>query len=76
MLIIRGNTRVADIFVTEFMRLFNHFESRNNYNRMSIEDYREFRFLKPDDSWTEPYFETGSKQWNERRLFAGKGKHL
>ena len=32
MLIIRGNTRVADIFVTEYMRLFNHFESRNYYN--------------------------------------------
>jgi phosphatidylserine/phosphatidylglycerophosphate/cardiolipin synthase-like enzyme len=29
MLVIRGSTRVADIYLTEFMRLFNHFEFRN-----------------------------------------------
>lgn len=28
MLVIRGSTRVADIYLTEFMRLFNHFEFR------------------------------------------------
>jgi len=28
MLVIRGNTRVADVYLTEFMRLFNHFEFR------------------------------------------------
>jgi phosphatidylserine/phosphatidylglycerophosphate/cardiolipin synthase-like enzyme len=30
MLVIRGNTRVADVYLTEFMRLFNHFEFRNH----------------------------------------------
>ena len=29
MLVIRGSTRVADIYLTEFMRLFNHFEFRD-----------------------------------------------
>lgn len=29
MLVIRGDTRVADIYLTEFMRLFNHFEFRD-----------------------------------------------
>jgi phosphatidylserine/phosphatidylglycerophosphate/cardiolipin synthase-like enzyme len=28
MLVIRGDTRVADVYLTEFMRLFNHFEFR------------------------------------------------
>lgn len=28
MLVICGNTRVADVYLTEFMRLFNHFEFR------------------------------------------------
>jgi hypothetical protein len=28
MLIIRGSTRVADLYLGEFMRLFNHFEFR------------------------------------------------
>lgn len=29
MLVIRGSTRVADIYLTEFMRIFNHFEFRD-----------------------------------------------
>jgi phosphatidylserine/phosphatidylglycerophosphate/cardiolipin synthase-like enzyme len=32
MLVIRGSTRVADVYLTEFMRLFNHFEFRNRVN--------------------------------------------
>ena len=76
MLIIRGNTRVADIFVTEFMRLFNHYESRNHYNRMDDEDYENAMYLKSDDSWTDPYFDRKNPQWDERLLFAGKGKDL
>ena len=28
MLVIRGDQRVADIYLTDFMRLFDHFESR------------------------------------------------
>jgi hypothetical protein len=37
MLIIRGDTRVADIFLGEFMRLFNHFQVRNMLNKLSDE---------------------------------------
>lgn len=76
MLIIRGDTRVADIFVTEFMRLFNHYQSRNNINRMSDEEYEASKFLTSDDSWTESYFTKGTADWNERLLFAGQGRNL
>ena len=42
MLVIRGSKRVADVYLTEFMRLFNHFEfrehvSRNRTRRLSLE---------------------------------------
>lgn len=33
MLVIRGDKRVADIYLTEFMRLFDHFEFRSRINR-------------------------------------------
>ncbi|MDB2439463.1 phospholipase D-like domain-containing protein [Hellea sp.] len=76
MLIIRGNTRVADIFVTEFMRLFNHYQSRNNINRMSDEEFEASKFLTSDDSWTNSYYKAGSAEYNERVLFAGQGRDL
>jgi phosphatidylserine/phosphatidylglycerophosphate/cardiolipin synthase-like enzyme len=34
MLVIRGSGRVADIYLTEFMRLFNHFEFRAHVSAM------------------------------------------
>jgi phosphatidylserine/phosphatidylglycerophosphate/cardiolipin synthase-like enzyme len=76
MLVIRGNTRVADIFLGEFMRLFNHFHSRNVRNGLSDEDFEGQSYLTSDDSWTDPYYAAGSKEWNERRLFAGPGREL
>jgi phosphatidylserine/phosphatidylglycerophosphate/cardiolipin synthase-like enzyme len=60
MLIIKGNKRVADIYFTEFLRLFNHY-----YFRWVIKKTQEQgntpeenpAFLKSDDSWTEQYKE-------------------
>ena len=37
MLVIRGDTRVADIYLTEFMRLFNHFEFRQRVAEDDLE---------------------------------------
>lgn len=70
MVIIRGNTRVADIFLGEFMRLFNHFETRNRSNRLNDEKYARARQLVPDDSWTKPYYKKDSPEQQERLLFS------
>jgi phosphatidylserine/phosphatidylglycerophosphate/cardiolipin synthase-like enzyme len=70
MLIIRGNTRVADIYLTEFMRSFRTFHYRNRANAMSDEQLDQVAHLYPDDSWTEPYFTAGTHEYNERLLFA------
>ena len=76
MLLIRGNTRVADIFLGEFMRLFNHFKSRNARNELTDAEFEAGAILRSDDSWLEPYFTTGTAAWNERLLFAGPGREL
>ncbi|HYC28168.1 MAG TPA: phospholipase D-like domain-containing protein, partial [Chitinophagaceae bacterium] len=59
MIIIRGNTRVADIYFTEFNRLFQHY-----YFRAVLSDAvqikkadKESLFLCPTDKWTENYAE-------------------
>jgi phosphatidylserine/phosphatidylglycerophosphate/cardiolipin synthase-like enzyme len=69
MLIIRGNTRVADIFLGEFMRLFNHFHSRNQLNKLSDEEANEAEYLSSNDSWTTPYYTKGTQEYSERLLF-------
>ena len=76
MLVIRGNTRVADMFLCKFMCLFNHFHSRNVRNALSDEEFEARATLASDDSWTAPCYKKGSKQWNERLLFAGSGREL
>lgn len=69
MVIIRGNTRVADIFLGEFMRLFKHFETRNKSNKLNDAAYEKSRDLAADDSWTKPYYQAGNPLQQERLLF-------
>lgn len=66
MLIIRGDTRVADIYLGEFMRLFNHFRSRNLANQES----RTGVAPPEHDPWTAPYYDSESQEFQERMLFA------
>jgi phosphatidylserine/phosphatidylglycerophosphate/cardiolipin synthase-like enzyme len=65
MLIIRGDTRVVDIYVTEFMRLFDHFRARTFGQTPSEETH----YLTPDDKWTNPYFNPKSTKFRQRELF-------
>lgn len=56
MLIIRGNQRVADIYFTEFNRLFNHYYFRSVRQSLRRRDGDEpatgaSLFLSEDDTW-------------------------
>jgi phosphatidylserine/phosphatidylglycerophosphate/cardiolipin synthase-like enzyme len=59
MIIIRGNTRVADIYYTEFNRLFNHYYFRSVYKKVleNEKSNTESMFLAKDDKWLEKYEE-------------------
>lgn len=72
MLIIRGDTRVADIYLGEFMRLFNHFYFRMVVNALpkKSEEVSSGK-LKPNDSWRTQYYKKGSVKQKERLYFAG-----
>lgn len=75
MLVIRGNTRVTDIYLGEFMRLFNHYYFRTIYNRMNQKpgsEEHDKAYLEPDDSWTDRYYTEGSVHWKERIEFRGE----
>ncbi|MBY3157707.1 hypothetical protein HFO56_35980 [Rhizobium laguerreae] len=70
MLLIRGDKRVADIYLTEFDRLYRHFLYRGaaNWNKPQKTDRN--RFLNTDDAWVEKHFEPSSYQSRRRQMFA------
>ncbi len=77
MLVIRGDPDIADIYLGEFMRIFNHFEIRGRRPRggrvpdttRAPRGPRGRLFLHDDDSWARPYYEPGSPKEKERLLF-------
>ena len=57
MMIIRGNQRVADIYYTEFNRLFNHYYFRSVYNNVKKNKRSSTVsiFLDESGKWLEKY---------------------
>lgn len=72
MVLIRGNTRVADIYMTEFDRVFRHFYFRDVANELADKgDDAKAIFLDESESaaWTDSYFEPGHIKRNRRVMF-------
>jgi phosphatidylserine/phosphatidylglycerophosphate/cardiolipin synthase-like enzyme len=74
-LILRGQTAVADIYATEFMRMFEHYHFRatleNAEKKLKSADDSVTLALVEDDSWTNEYYVVGSNAEKDRRIFAG-----
>jgi phosphatidylserine/phosphatidylglycerophosphate/cardiolipin synthase-like enzyme len=73
MLVIQGNKRVADIYLGEFFRLFNHFYFRYVVNAQKAAEGSEEKkksYLKPDSSWASKYYVHGSIKEKQRLLFS------
>jgi len=82
MLVIRGDQRTADIYLTDFMRLFNHYRLRGKARTPDgelepapgmREGNRASVHLAPDDSWARPFYVSGSPEEKERLLFSMAG---
>lgn len=74
MLLIRGNTRVADIYLTEFDRIFRHFYFRNVANEIELRGKKaEGAFLDESNTsrWTNSYFMEGAFKTRRREMFFG-----
>lgn len=73
MLVIRGNTRVADIYLGEFMRLFSHHYFRDLIRKQQGATVTTVKtqYLEPTDKWTRRYYKPYSVKWKERQLFSG-----
>lgn len=69
MLIIQGDTRVADIYLGEFMRVFNHFYFRYLQQKRRGPAGRGTAHLTPDDSWVDRYYNPTTTSHRQRLLF-------
>jgi len=72
MLIIRGDTRVADIYFGEFMRVFDHHYARYIVRKLQEKDSGDpsAGYLKDTaDEWVRPYFNEKSYKAKRRRYF-------
>jgi phosphatidylserine/phosphatidylglycerophosphate/cardiolipin synthase-like enzyme len=68
MLLVRGNTRVADIYMTELDRIFRHFRARDIINA-TADQHKNVLLLDTTDGWIEPNFKDGTFKNNRRLLF-------
>jgi phosphatidylserine/phosphatidylglycerophosphate/cardiolipin synthase-like enzyme len=82
MLIIRGDTRVADIYLGEFMRLFSQFRLRGRIDAApdklvptpavpAGQAAANKKYLQEDSSWTARAYVAGSPEEKERLMFSG-----
>jgi phosphatidylserine/phosphatidylglycerophosphate/cardiolipin synthase-like enzyme len=79
MLVIRGDTRVADIYLGEFMRLFNHFRLRGRSKVKADEPApgpgmapppNAKLYLDETGEWCKRFYVPDSPEAKERLLFA------
>ncbi|MBL7725859.1 MAG: hypothetical protein JNK27_17100 [Chitinophagaceae bacterium] len=71
MIIIRGNQRAADIYFTEFNRLFNHYYFRAVYSNVKQDRATKDAniFLQPSDKWLEKY-KKGKYRYKRVEMFS------
>ena len=75
MMLIRGSTRVADIYMTEFDRLFRHFYFRDVANEVAMKrkEGEEPKKVYLDETlpltWTDSYFWPGGFKTRRREMF-------
>ncbi|MEX2693068.1 phospholipase D-like domain-containing protein [Rhizobium mongolense] len=69
MLAIRGDTRVADIYLTEFMRMYRHYVFRE-WAATNSADVADVPYLDTTDTWWASYFQSGNLKSHQREYFA------
>ncbi len=70
MLVIRGNQRVADIYVGEYMRLWNHYAFREWAAAQEELSQTKFKFLDTQNNWFRSYFGDTDRS-RQRQYFSG-----
>jgi phosphatidylserine/phosphatidylglycerophosphate/cardiolipin synthase-like enzyme len=68
MWVIRGDTRVADIYLGEFVRLWKHYYFRDVMRRLGSRGAKK-SWLLEDDSWSDSFYDPNSRKRFEMQVF-------
>jgi phosphatidylserine/phosphatidylglycerophosphate/cardiolipin synthase-like enzyme len=73
MLVIRGDTRVADIYFGEFLRVFDHHYARYVSRKLKQSDKNDPNtgYLYETEEWTKSHFDPKSYKAKRRKYFVG-----
>ena len=79
MLVIRGDTRIADIYFGEYLRLYTHYAFREavkwfvEKQKLGTAEEWQPQYLVDDDSWMTSYFDPADRtaRYARRHYFAG-----
>lgn len=72
LIIIKGNTQVADIYTLEMFRFYDHYRFRFNQKQAEDTTTQKVKTLDVSGAWTGPYFTVGEPERKERELFSRK----
>jgi phosphatidylserine/phosphatidylglycerophosphate/cardiolipin synthase-like enzyme len=72
MLVIPGDREVADVYFTEYARIFNHFYARYWASQLHAADAATRSFLDETDAWQTPYFADGNPKQLQRTLYSSE----
>ena len=78
-IVVRGDSAVMDIYVTEFMRMFEHYwfrahlEGKTKGSKDKTQAER-LMGLKEDSTWSDAYYTAGTRQMLERLAFVDQTK--
>jgi phosphatidylserine/phosphatidylglycerophosphate/cardiolipin synthase-like enzyme len=70
--IITGDLDVADVYFTEYTRIFQHFYARWWAQNLGPAGSDSHSYLSEDDSWQAPYWDPDSPKSRKRDLFANQ----
>lgn len=71
MLIVCGDTRVADIYFTEYLRIYSHHAFRESLSFNRNKNF-ESKHLEKTQAWQKPYFTAGNESYLRRLYYIGK----
>jgi phosphatidylserine/phosphatidylglycerophosphate/cardiolipin synthase-like enzyme len=69
MVVVRGNTRLCDIYLGEFMRTFSHYSFRDWAASVPKSQWHDISWLAETDAWVDDFFTRGKRKTLEREYF-------
>jgi phosphatidylserine/phosphatidylglycerophosphate/cardiolipin synthase-like enzyme len=67
---IRSCPRLARIYLAEFLRLYEHYRARAQFNKRSSKKREPFRLQEKTSKWAQKYYEKGTPEFRARKNMA------